>query len=78
MSKLKTLTIKVPATLSAKVARIAKKQGSSRSEVVREALQAYAGNQRLSFSEAAAEFGGSAKGPSDLSTDPRYLEDLGE
>lgn len=78
MSRLKTMTIKVPATLSAKVARLAKKQGASRSEIVRDAIQTYAGDERASFSEAAAGFCGVARGPGDLSSNPRYLADLGK
>lgn len=45
---------------------------------MREALQAYAGNARGSFAEAASAFCGIAKGPGDLSTNPRYLDDFGK
>jgi hypothetical protein len=76
--RLKTMTIKVPALLSTKVARLAKKRGTSQSEIVRQALQAYAGDELPSFSESAADFCGVAKGPGDLSTNPRYFEDFGK
>lgn len=78
MARLKTMTIKVPEALSAKVARIAKKRGSTRSEVVREALQAYEGGERPSFAEAAARFLGAAKGPGDLSTNPKHMKGYGK
>lgn len=78
MARLKTMTIKVPPALSAKVARIAKKRGSTRSEVVREALLAYEGDDRPSFAEAASPFLGVAHGPGDLSTNPRYMKDYGK
>ncbi len=77
MARLTAMTIKLPASLSAKVARLAKKRRTSRSEIVREALQAYAQNERPSFTESASGFCGTAKGPGDLSTNPRYLDDLG-
>jgi predicted transcriptional regulator len=78
MGRLKTLTVKVPASLSAKIARLAKQRAWSQSEVVREALESYAGGERASFSDAAAEFCGAAKGPGDLSTNPRYFEKFGK
>jgi predicted transcriptional regulator len=78
MARLKTLTIKVPALLSTKVLRLAKRLGVSQSEVIREALQSYAGAERPSFSDAAAGCCGVATGPGDLSTNARYLEDFGE
>jgi metal-responsive CopG/Arc/MetJ family transcriptional regulator len=78
MARLKTITIKVPASLSTKVARLAKKSGVTRSEVIRDALEAYTGDVRPSFTESAGEFCGVAKGPGDLSTNPRHLKDFGK
>ncbi|MFL5321593.1 MAG: CopG family transcriptional regulator [Myxococcaceae bacterium] len=78
MPRLKTMTIKLPLTLSAKVARLARKQRTSQSEIVREALAAYRGNERPSFTEAAAQFCGAARGPGDLTTNPRYFDDYGK
>ena len=77
MARLKTMTIKVPAPLSAKVARLARRRGTTQSEIVREALRTYAERERPSFSESAAEFCGVAKGPGDLSTNPAWLDDFG-
>lgn len=78
MPRLKTLTVKLPATLSTKVARLARKRGATQSEIVRDALQAYAGKERPSFSDSAADCCGKARGPADLSTNPRHLEDFGQ
>jgi predicted transcriptional regulator len=78
MPRLKTMTIKLPPSLSAKVARLARKRGASQSEIVREALEAYAGHERPSFSESAAAFRGVANGPGALSTNPAYLEEFGK
>jgi predicted transcriptional regulator len=78
MPRLKTITIKLPPSLNAKVTRLARRRGASQSEIVREALQAYSGGERPSFSESAAEFLGAAKGPVDLSVNPGHLEDFGQ
>ena len=77
MPRLKTMTVKVSDLLVTKVARLAKKRGRTQSDIVREALEAFAGSERPSFAEAAARFAGAAKGPGDLSTNPRYFEDFG-
>jgi predicted transcriptional regulator len=78
MARLKVLTVKVSATLSAKIARLARKRGVTQSEVVREALERLSGLERLTFGEAAAEFIGAARGPGDLTTNPRYMDDYGK
>lgn len=77
MSRLKSMSIKVPSSLSTKVARLAKRHGTTQSEIVREALESYSGNEKVSFSDVAAEFCGKAEGPGDLSTNRRYLADFG-
>jgi predicted transcriptional regulator len=78
MGRLKTMTIKLPATLSTKVARLAKKRRASQSEIVREAIEAFTGDEQPSFSESAAQYCGAAKGPGDLSTNPRHFQDFGK
>jgi predicted transcriptional regulator len=76
--KLQTLTVKVPATLSAKIARLAKKRRTTRSVVIRDALEHASEGERPSFTEAAAKHIGVASGPGDLSTNPRYLSGFGK
>ncbi len=78
MARLKTLTVKIPAALSLKVAGLAKKRHTTKSEVVRDALEAVGAAVRPSFTEAAAEQCGAARGPGDLSTNPNYLDDYGK
>jgi predicted DNA-binding protein len=74
----KTLSIKVPAALSARVSKLAKARGSTVSEVVREALEQYAPRERLSFAAAARAYIGSVDGgPGDLATNPRHLKGFG-
>ncbi len=77
-SGLKTLSIKVPAALSARVVKLAKTRKSTVSQVVREALESYAPGEGLSFSEAARQFIGCLDGgPGDLSTNPKHLKGFG-
>lgn len=78
MARSKTMTIKLPAALSAKVGRLAKKRRATQSEIVREALAAYEPEDTASFVDAAAEFIGMAEGPGDLSTNPRHLRGYGK
>jgi hypothetical protein len=77
--KLKTLSIKVPEELSARVLRLAKERHTTVSEVVRDALSRYDAPMRGSFGELAKEHIGSVEGgPGDLATNPRHLEDFGK
>jgi predicted transcriptional regulator len=78
MSKLQTLTVKVPSALSAKIARLARKRGTSKSVVIREALEKASAAEHPSFTEAAARYVGAASGPGDLSTNPKYMRDYGK
>ena len=72
-------SIKLPRTLSAKVSRLAKRRNVSRTEIVRDALEAYTSEDRLSASSAVSDLKGCLKGlPRDLSTNHKYLKGYGE
>jgi predicted transcriptional regulator len=78
----KTVTIKLPSTLDAKITAIAARRGSrSKSEVIREALDRFVATEQAaqpgSLLEALEDFAGICEGPSDLSTNSKYLEDFG-
>lgn len=76
--RLKTLSIKVPAALSARVVKLARSRKSTVSAVVREAIERYAPEEGASFADAAHEFIGSLdSGPGDLATNPRHLKGFG-
>ncbi len=76
MGNTQLMSIKLPRHLGAKVARLAKRQGKTRSQVVRDALEAYPEGRR--FGDVAGRFAGIARGlPSDLSTNPKHLEGYG-
>jgi metal-responsive CopG/Arc/MetJ family transcriptional regulator len=71
------MSIKLPRTLSAKVTRLARRRNVSRTEVVRDALEAYTADG--SSGSAVSDLKGCLKGlPRDLSTNQRRLKGSGE
>lgn len=78
-SGFKTLSVKVPASLSARVTKLARSRKSTVSSVVRAALEHYAPVDGPSFAEAASKYIGSLEGGrSDLATNPRHLKGFGK
>jgi Arc/MetJ-type ribon-helix-helix transcriptional regulator len=77
---MKTIRVKVPDELAARLMAVARRRRTSTSEVVREAIGAYLrGNAQLrkSIGELASDLIGSVEGPGDLSHNSRYLDDFG-
>jgi Arc/MetJ-type ribon-helix-helix transcriptional regulator len=79
---MKTISLKLPATLANWLAKRANELGRSRSDLVRQALeeQRQGENSRgeKSCAELMAEFGGFFRGPRDLSTNSKYMRDFGK
>jgi metal-responsive CopG/Arc/MetJ family transcriptional regulator len=80
---MKTISLKLPDGLHAKLVRSAKQEGQSKSEVVRAALEQFFNGQRkskkfVSALELAGDLVGCCEGPGDLSTNPKYLEGFGK
>jgi metal-responsive CopG/Arc/MetJ family transcriptional regulator len=80
---METLSLKLPAGLRARLERAAREEGQSKSEIVRSALEQYLNGQRrsqrpMSALELAADLVGCAKGPRDLSTNPKYMKGYGK
>jgi Arc/MetJ-type ribon-helix-helix transcriptional regulator len=86
---MKTVTVKLPLALSARLDRAAKRRGQTRSEVVREALQSLLGGpngngnsskvrQPQSALDLAGDLVGCIQGPGDLSTNRSYLDGFGK
>jgi len=72
-----TLSVKITKDLGARLAALARKRGTTRSAVVREALESWEGVVAGSFAERARDLRGTVDGPRDLSTNPRHLAGLG-
>jgi Arc/MetJ-type ribon-helix-helix transcriptional regulator len=80
---MKTLSVKLPEPLAHWLAHEAKAVRRSRSEIVREALEAKRagranGGQRRSLAEALLEPGGPFRGPGDLNSNPKHWDDFGK
>lgn len=79
---MKTLTLKLPEVLEARLTTFARKNGQSRSEIVRRALAQYISrddvNESGSFLDLSKDLVGCIEGPSDLSTNEAHLEGYGK
>ena len=74
----KTFSIKLPAALSEKVVRIARKRRVPVSVVVRDALEAVGEPSEVSAADLAGDLLGSVDAPPDLSTNPKYMRGYGK
>jgi hypothetical protein len=78
---MKTLSLKLPDELDAKLSAAARHVQTSKSEVVRQALDAYlnggGGEQKGTLLELAGDLIGCLEGPGDLSHNPDHLRDFG-
>jgi hypothetical protein len=79
---MRTVSLKLPASLSVRLERTAKKRGQSKSEILRAALEQYLNGEHGippgSALEAVAPWVGCVEGPGDLSTNPKYMEGFGK
>jgi metal-responsive CopG/Arc/MetJ family transcriptional regulator len=79
---MKSISLKIPDPLHARLERISKERGAAKSDVVRDALEAYLAEGKngkpLSIAELAADLVGSIDGPSDLATNPKYMRGFGK
>ena len=76
---MRTVSFKLPEELDRKLDKLAQRRGSSRSAVVREALDALTNEGlRPTIGALAADLIGSVEGPGDLSTNPKYMADFGK
>jgi len=78
---MKTISLKVPEAMDAKLAAIAKQAGKTKSEVAREALQSFFENGHINRSASAydlsKDLAGSVRGPGDLSTNKERMRGYG-
>jgi hypothetical protein len=82
---MKTISLKLPAGLHAKLNRAAKERKLSKSELVRVALEHLLNgklpsksSRPMSALELAGDLVGCAEDPGDLSTNPKHMEGFGE
>ena len=75
---MRTVSFKLPLELDRELNELARRRRSSRSALVREALQALTKGGRPTIGELAGDLIGSLEGPGDLSTNPKYMADFGK
>ena len=78
---MKTFSLKLPEALHMKLASTAKKVGRSKSELTRQAIEAFLDGQkgvRRSCLDLSRDLAGSLKGPKDLSFNKKRLRGYGE
>ena len=79
---MKTLSLKLPESLAARLTAVARKRGQSKSAVVRAVLEDYlAASTRVapgSCLELAADLAGCVAGPGDLSSNKKHLRGFGK
>jgi metal-responsive CopG/Arc/MetJ family transcriptional regulator len=75
------VSLKVPEALDDEITALARRRGTTRSAIAREALRPYAERSRRTrkgtFGELARRFQGCLDGPVDLASDRRHLEGYG-
>ena len=78
---MRTISLKLPARLHAKLARTAKQRKQSKSDVARAALEHFLNEADAvpprSLHEALRPWIGCVAGPGDLSTNPKHMQDFG-
>ena len=78
---MKTLSLKVPETLDRKLSARARTRRTTKSALIREALEDFLGSgsplPKGSALELAGDLVGSLEGPGDLSTNKEYFKDFG-
>ncbi len=78
---MRTITLKLPDGLAARVSATVRRRGMSTSALVREALEDRLGREKLDHAgsclELAADLRGVLVGPADLSSNPRRLKGYG-
>ena len=79
---MKTLSLKLPDELAARVSAVAKRMGSNKSEILRNALEAYLENEPTqregSALEVAGDLAGALEGPKDLSHQDSHMHGYGK
>lgn len=79
---MKSLSLKLPDNLDARLAGLARRRGISKSELVREAIEGHLERGAVavpgSIGDLARDLAGCVEGPVDLSTNPKYMNGFGE
>ena len=75
---MRTVSFKLPERLDDALNDLARRRKSSRSALVREALETLAKGTHRSVTSVVNELVGSLDGPADLSTNPKHMDEYGK
>lgn len=75
---MKTVSFKIPERLDEALTELASRRKSSRSALVREALEALAKGKRRSVTARVDELVSELEGPGDLSVNPKHMDGYGK
>jgi predicted transcriptional regulator len=79
---MKNVSLKLPDDLHARLAQLSQQRGAAKSDIIRDALEAYLAGpkngRQLSIAALAADLIGSIEGPPDLATNPKYMRGFGQ
>jgi len=75
---MRTVSFKLPEALDDALNDLARTRGSSRSALVREALESLAKGKRRSVTALASDLVGSVEGPADLATNRKHMAGYGK
>jgi len=75
---MRTVSFKLPEDLDDALNELARTRRSSRSALVREALESFAKGKRRSVTALAGDLVGSVDGPSDLATNRKHMSEYGK
>ena len=77
-----TISLKVPDTLDSRLSEEAQRRRTSKSAVIRECVEkmllAPRKDRAASCLDLAGDWAGCLKGPRDIATNPKYLDDFGQ
>lgn len=75
---MRTVSFKLTEELDDALSELARERRSSRSALVREALESFAKGKRRSFTALAADLVGCVEGPSDLASNRKHMMGYGK
>ena len=74
---MRAISLKLPESLDRRLTELAARRKTTRSALLREALEAFAAEPSRSVTSLAGDLVGSLSGPRDLSTAPKHMADYG-
>lgn len=74
---MRVVSFKLPSVLDRRLTQLAKARRTSRSVILREAVESFARPTKRTVSAVAGDLIGSISGPRDLATNPKYLRGYG-